>query len=260
MYRLARDRALTEVAERQKVESALRSSVEERKRAMARLATLSRKVLAAQEQERERLSRELHDELGQLLTALRLEMGWLQKQITRATGEDGGMFDNTITLAESATDELRRICKGLRPPLLDDLGLEPALRQLVAEFEERADVAVDLQIRIGDEKRLRGFPEVALCAYRIVQESLTNVRRHSEARNVRVTLILTGPLLAAEVVDDGVGFEAGDLGAMRGWGLEGMRERAALVGGELAVESDGGGGTAVRFRVKLEGLDEEVLT
>jgi len=254
LYRSARDRALSEVEERQRAETELKASVEERNRAMERLAALSRKVLMAQEDERERLSRELHDELGQLLTALRLEMGWLQKQISGPGRTDSGVFANTVALAETATDELRRICRGLRPPLLDDLGLEPALRQLVDEFRERSDVRVRLEL---PAEEIEVPPEVALCTYRILQEALTNVRRHSGAEEVSVTVAAQDSILSLGVADDGTGFDPAELGAMRGFGLEGMRERAALVDGELQIASSSGGGTRIEFRVALSGAEKE---
>jgi signal transduction histidine kinase len=251
MYRLTRDRALSEVEELQRAEEELKATIDERNRAMSRLASLSRKVLMAQEEERERLSRELHDELGQLLTALRLEMGWLQKQLHGKECGGGDLFETTLSLAETATDELRRICRGLRPPLLDDLGLEPAIRRLVDEYIELSKTDIELELEL-EEGGTSVPTEVGLCTYRILQESLTNVRRHSSAEHVRIALTAEQSELSLTVEDDGVGFEQGERGALRGFGLEGMRERAALVGGDIEIVSAPRMGTRIHFSTGLE--------
>jgi signal transduction histidine kinase len=218
-------------------------------------AMLARKVLLAQEEERSRLSRDLHDELGQTLTAIRLEMGWLEKRIS-ADEEGADVFRNTVRLVEQSTDELRRMCRGLRPPLLDDLGLEPAARLLAEEFHERTGVKVDLDLSL-DEDTVRIRPEVALCVYRILQESLNNAGRHSRAARVKVSLAAGQDELTLDVKDDGVGFDVPEGGRFRGYGLEGMMERATLVGGSVEIRSARGQGTTVLFRVRLDGAGRE---
>lgn len=212
---------------------------------------LSRKVLLAQEEERARISRELHDELGQQLTALRLEMGWLQRQISPASTEDSGAYKNAVMLVEQATEELRRMCRGLRPPLLDDLGLEPAISHLVDEFKRRLDCQFDVDISVGEPDK--SIPRtLALSAYRILQESLNNIRRHAGPSKVTIRMAATEAELTLQVNDDGEGFDAGQLGAMRGWGLQGMQERASLVDGTIEIHSSRGGGTRVLFRAPLK--------
>jgi PAS domain S-box-containing protein len=229
---------------------AIITDVSERKRAMERHALLSRKAIAAQEEERARLSMELHDELGQLLTAIRLEMGWLHKQISAEPLQSGEIFQNTIALVEKATDELRRICKGLRPPLLDDLGLEPAVRQLVAEFQERSGIEVDLVFQL-DEREKQISKEIAICAYRILQESLTNALKHSKSKNIDISLADVSGVLELTVYDDGVGFDITKLKNHQGYGLDGMTERSNLVNGTLEIRSIKDQGTRVVFRVPL---------
>ncbi len=205
---------------------------------------LARKILAAQEEERARISRELHDELGQQLTALRLEMGWLQKKIgLDAKSEE--LFRNGVLLVGQATEELRRMCRGLRPPALDDLGLEPAARSLLDDFRARSGCQVEARIRIAAD---RLPPPLVLCAYRILQESLNNITRHAQARRVEIRLEQNAGLLELEIRDDGRGFDTRGLGSQRGWGLQGMRERATLAGGRLEVDSTPGRGTRVTFR------------
>ncbi len=222
----------------------------DKRRSEQRQVILSRKVLLAQEEERARLSRDLHDELGQILTALRLEMGVIRKKMLFAIGDPDSMFKDSFVLVEKAADELRRICKGLRPPLLDDLGVEPAVELLAQEFNERTSIALDLIIKVSEETKVS--PEVALCIYRVLQEALTNVRRHSGARSASVSLVGGPSEMVLSVFDDGSGFDTDGASAQEGSGLQGMRERANLVGGSLELRSVRNQGTRVHLRVPLE--------
>jgi len=227
------------------------TDISERKQDEERRKLLARKVLLAQEDERARVSRELHDELGQLLTALRLELGWLQKGAGGEREEElAGALANAVELVENAAATLRRICRGLRPPLLDDLGLEPAVRLLVEEYGALTGLEVDLEIQLSEE--WAGLsPEITLCAYRILQESLTNVQRHAGAGQVSVSLVNDLTHLTLSVYDSGRGFDARSPNHLKGCGLEGMRERAGLVGGTLEIRSLPGQGTRVLFRARL---------
>jgi signal transduction histidine kinase len=163
---------------------------------------------------------------------------------------------NAVELVEWSADELRRICKGLRPPLLDDLGLEPAVRLLVREFEDRTGVRLDVELNL--EEGGESVPkEVALCAYRILQESLNNVSRHAAAHNIDITLSCTDASLVLSVYDDGRGFELGELGGTQGCGIVGMHERAGLVNGHVEIRSARSQGTRVVFRVPLKSSDRE---
>lgn len=242
--RAAHAATLAEVAERKRAEDA-------RERALIRLAQLSRQVIRAQEDERGRLSRELHDELGQLLTALRLELGWLEKSLAGSGQQTSDPLTNVTTMVEEATRQLRRLCKGLRPPLLDDLGLEPAVRQLVDEFRTQTGVEVDLALDIPEQVDRIPVP-AALCTYRILQEALTNVRRHSRAALVSIAVRSKDSQLLLEVEDDGCGFELDEIKDEYSCGLEGMRERANLVAGELTIASRPGDGCRVSMRVPIE--------
>ena len=223
--------------------------------ARSQQARLSRKVLLAQEEERSRLSRDLHDELGQLLTATRLEMGWLEKRIG-GTDEEASVFKNTVALVEQATEELRRICRGLRPPLLDDLGFEPAIRQLAEEFRERTGLEAHTDIALNDEETTVSS-ETALAVYRILQESLTNISRHAQATEVRISLKATPGGLTLEVSDNGRGFDVAEVGGAQGSGLQGMRERAHLVGGTVEIQSSKGRGARLVLRVSNSGYVRE---
>jgi signal transduction histidine kinase len=224
--------------------------------AARRHAMLSRKVLVVQEEERARLSRELHDELGQVLTALQYELGWLQRKATDHPDEAAHSFRNAIEMVDRAATELRRICKALRPPLLDDLGVKAALKQLVEEFEKHSNLACDLSLPAdGAEERISDG--ASLCVYRVLQESLHNAMRHADASAVRISLAREGNHLVLSVRDDGRGFGADDPSTTQGSGIAGMRERAHLVDGVIRIESSPRQGTTVVLRVPLEEAGEE---
>jgi PAS domain S-box-containing protein len=226
------------------------TDVTEHKEALKRQAMLSRKVLRAQEEERARLARELHDELGQILTAVRLEVGMLRRHLNAGNEQAGDFVARAVDLVQKGTDELRRICRALRPPLLDDLGLEPAVRLLIEQFIEQAERHAEVDIDLDDAPQ-QVPPELALCTYRVLQEALTNIRRHAQAERVRVSLQVVEGVLRLCAEDDGVGFEASDPDVLRGFGLAGMRERANLVGGKVTIDSTCGEGTRVVFRAPL---------
>ena len=218
--------------------------------ALQRHSQLSRKVLMAQEEERARVSRDLHDELGQILTALRLEISWLHKKAGKASPDVAEAFGGAVEMVEKAAEELRRICKGLRPPLLDDLGLEPAMRLLVEDFEEWTGLDISYETLL-DEGEPDVPPEVGLCTYRILQESLNNITRHAGARHVNIKVADSGEELVLSVYDDGRGFDTSDRDARKGSGIAGMRERAYLVNGSLHIRSEPHQGTRVTLRVPL---------
>jgi two-component system, NarL family, sensor histidine kinase UhpB len=203
-----------------------------------------RRALAAQEQERQRVARELHDEVGQVLTGVMLEL----EQAARGGGEA-----ELVTAREAvrhALEEVRRIARELRPEVLDDLGLQSALRSLCTVAAAHDGLRVERRLELGDEALT---PEVELVVYRIAQESLTNVLRHSGASEVLVALGSVDGGLRLVVRDDGRGLPA-DVAA--GGGITGMRERALLVGGQLSVSTVDGGGTEVRLDVPLPGGGE----
>lgn len=227
---------------------AILMDVTERNAALRQQLRLSRQVLVVQEEERARLSRDLHDQLGQTLTALRFELDWLSRNEGDGSVSDGGRFSQAIRLVETSAQELRRMCKGLRPPLLDDLGLVPAVRQLVEDFQQHSGLAVELEVSL-DEDELPITPEIALCAYRILQEALTNVHRHARAKHVDVTVAGDAQGLKVSVYDDGRGFELTDPATHTRFGIAGMRERAKLVDGSIEIRSVPGEGTRVVLRV-----------
>jgi signal transduction histidine kinase len=204
-----------------------------------------RRVVEAQELERRRLARELHDETGQALTSILLGLKALEERTDdpdsrAATGE-------LRELVVSTLQDVRRLAVELRPSALDDFGLVAALERLAASFAEQTGIAVDFQTALADE-RLPEEVETAL--YRIVQESLTNVVKHARARRVSILLARKNGAVKAVVEDDGRGFDPGQE-PDDGFGLVGMRERLALLGGRLEVESGRDGGTTIAAEVPV---------
>ncbi len=227
---------------------AIITDVSEINRALQRHTMLARKVLVAQEEERARLSRDLHDELGQILTALHLELNWINK---KEPGRQEQGHQSAVEMVEKAADELRRICKGLRPPLLDDLGLEPAVQLLVEEFEARSKIKVNLKIQL--EEHEDSIPrELSLATYRVLQESLNNITRHADATGTTITLESSDQDLQLSIYDNGRGFDASDEGTATGSGITGMKERAYLVNGNIDIRSEVFQGTRLNFRAPLK--------
>jgi signal transduction histidine kinase len=203
-----------------------------------------RRVVEAQEAERKRLARELHDETGQALTSILLGLKGLEE--TLATDDSRSAVGDLRQLVVSTLQDVRRLAVELRPTALDDFGLVAALERLASAFAEQSRIPVDFQSTLT-EQRLPGEVETAL--YRIVQESLTNVVKHARATRVSVLLTRKNGSIAVVVEDDGSGFDAA-AGREGGFGLVGMRERLAVLGGRLEVES-GDSGTTVAGEVPL---------
>jgi signal transduction histidine kinase len=204
-----------------------------------------RRVVEAQELERRRLARELHDETGQALTSILLGLKCLEER-----SKDPASRVDTEELRElvvSTLQDVRRLAVELRPSALDDFGLVAALERLAASFTEQTGISVDFQTALADE-RLPEEVETAL--YRIVQESLTNVVKHARARRVSILLARKNGAVKAVIEDDGQGFDPAEQTG-DGYGLVGMRERLALLGGRLEVESTRDGGTTIAAEVPV---------
>ena len=198
-----------------------------------------RRVLAAQEAERVSVARDLHDEVGQLLTGALLQLN----SIADAAPEHGGDIDGAKQVVRRALDEVRRISSELRPEMLEHLGLASALLELSTSFADLSGVRVEPQI----ERSLPPLaPDTELAVYRIAQESLTNVARHADATRVTITLERGADSVVLRVVDDGRGFPS--VPEEHG-GLRSMRERALLIDGALAIKPASGGGAEVRLEV-----------
>jgi two-component system sensor histidine kinase UhpB len=208
----------------------------------------SRRAVAAQEAERRRIATELHDEVGQTMTGVLMQLARLDD----AVGEErrGELHDAQEAVRTTVT-EVARIAHELRPSLLDHLGLASALTELARTFTHRIGIPVDCQLDAMASSTLDSDAELAV--YRIVQESLTNTARHAGARRVRLTLRQTPDGLHVEVVDDGRGLPAEITG---GAGLPGMRERAVLVGGDLTLADAPTGGVRVSLDLPVRGAGQ----
>jgi signal transduction histidine kinase len=204
-----------------------------------------RRVVEAQEAERKRLARELHDETGQALTSILLGLKPLEQALESAASREAAAALRELVV--STLQDVRRLAVELRPAALDDFGLAPALERLASTFAEHTGTAVDVEARLGEE-RLPSELETTL--YRIVQEALTNVVKHADAARVSITLTRGARTVVAVVEDDGRGFDP-SAARHEGLGLVGMRERVALVGGRLRVEASPGSGTTLVAEVPV---------
>lgn len=210
--------------------------IEDERRRSARLA------LSAQEAERKRLARDLHDEVNQALTAILLRLQAVSEDAPQAVGDE---LAEVRRLVNQAMDELLRLARELRPTALDDHGLYSAIESQVRRFSTQTGIEADLRVH-GEPAELD--PDRQIAVFRIAQEALANVARHAGATSVGVDVAALGDSgVALTVSDDGRGFATG--GEATGLGLNGMAERARLVGGELDIDSRPGGGTAVSLRV-----------
>ncbi len=221
-----------------------------------RLRRLARQVISAQEEERQRLSRELHDEAGQALTALKISQELIQADLPAGSGSLSQRLAEVIALTDVMMEQIRLLAQDLRPPTLDAVGLNPTLEGFCRDFARRTQLSIDY---LGAE--LPVLPEaVNICLYRFLQEALTNVAKYARANQVRVVLSYDAATVHLSVEDDGQGFDkqavlsfsGRPMGA--GIGLLGMQERLDLLGGWLEIESHPGQGTRLAAHIPCEGV------
>ncbi len=212
---------------------------------------LLERLISAQEEERHRVARELHDEVGQALSAIMLDLARAIDELPSEAVEAKQRLLQSRSLAAQTLAELRKLIYDLRPEVLDQLGLAPALRSYVKSRLEAKDIKVRFSFS-GLEDRLPSRMEINL--FRIIQEATTNIIRHSGASLVNIKVAVTDSRVTATIEDDGTGFgvEAA-LQSPESWGLRGIRERVGVVGGQLTIESEPGQGTSIRFQIPLEG-------
>ena len=230
----------------QRIHNAFRRMLERLEAERRRAATVA---LSAQEEERARVARDLHDEVNQSLTGLLLRLEAVRE---RATPELSRELAETKALANTAMQELLALSRTLRPTALDDLGLRAALSALAEELGEKSGIETSFE----GSGELAGVPmDVQLVTYRVAQEALSNAAQHSDANRIRVRVDRDAEGVALTVSDDGKGFTFEQ--ATRGLGIGGMRERALLVEGDLTVESRPGNGTRVRLLVPIREDDDD---
>lgn len=227
--------------ERQKRTEELISSEE-------RLRGLSSKLLTIQEDERKALARDLHDEMGQVVTALKINLGQIQK---KDIPENLHVFlKQAANCADQLLLKIREISKQLRPTVIDDIGIKEAITNLSEEYE--SSFAIHLNFGFKEEQKIKS-PKIKTAIYRAVQESLTNIARHAGAKNAEIYLNVIDDIVHLKITDDGSGCE--DIYKRSGLGLTGLQERVRLVNGEINIESQNGKGTSVFIKIPLNGGD-----
>ncbi len=233
-----------DITERKRVEEELRSSHEQ-------LRALSARLSQAEESERKRIARELHDQVGQNLTALGINLNMLRAQLSDVlTREIDSRLNDSLNLLEETVAKIRDVMTDLRPSVLDDYGLMAAIRWYGEQFSNRTGIGIVVG---GREFKPRLTPEVEIALFRIVQELLTNVAKHAVASRVTLSLVEKGERVSLTITDNGIGFDpiiSDRSGREKGWGLLNIRERAESIGGKLTVESKPGQGTHVKIDMR----------
>ena len=212
------------------------------------LRALAARVQSAREEERTQISREIHDELGQALTAIKIDVAALIRDLPGETGPQIQRRQSILKLLDEAIQSVRRIATELRPGILDDLGLVAAVEWAAEDFQARTGTNCEVSLPGVD---IALDPERATALFRILQETLTNVARHANATRVDVRLAQQNENLILEIRDNGQGIGAEHLSESRSLGILGMRERALLLGGELTISGTPGKGTTVRVQIPL---------
>jgi signal transduction histidine kinase len=205
-----------------------------------KLRRLAAHLISVREEERAHIAREIHDELGQVLTGIKMEVGWLQKRLKEPVLLE--KTESMSKLIDSTVQTVRKIATGLRPEMLDDMGLVAAIGWQAKDFQKRTGIRC--RVKLPPETTKLDI-DVATTAFRIFQEILTNVARHARATRVDIDLGVTDEQVSLDVHDNGVGIAEGDLNGRKSLGLLGMHERALLFGGEVSITGTPGHGTRV---------------
>jgi PAS domain S-box-containing protein len=240
-----------------KVNESLRDEITDRIQTEKDRVRLLRQIVRAQEDERRRIARDIHDQVGQQMTALRLNLAALDQGLS-GDGKLRVKLDQTKTIAERLDADVDFLAWELRPAALDDIGLAEAMGTFVREWSNHSGVEAQFHTSGLDKERLS--PETETNLYRIMQEALNNTMKYAQARHVDVLLERRDNQVVLIVEDDGVGFnpeKEASADGDKGMGLIGMRERAALVGGNLQIESKPKGGTTIFARMPVQFLEEE---
>jgi signal transduction histidine kinase len=222
---------------------------EELGRTTEQLRALSVRLQAAREEERIRIAREIHDELGGALTGLKMDLSWIGKRLSEQSRAAVQLkLRSTLELVDETVVKVRNISTELRPPMLDDLGLAAAIEWQTREFQRRTEIRCEI---VSLQEDITLSPEKSTAVFRIFQEILTNVARHSRATSVEVRMEEQDGCLILKVSDNGRGIEEAKVTESTSIGLLGMKERAMIFGGRVHVAGAGGRGTTVTVRIPL---------
>jgi PAS domain S-box-containing protein len=228
---------IQEISEHKLAEETLRTSGEQ-------LREFAARVEAVREEERTRVAREIHDELGQALTVLKLDLSWLQGKIPRTQAQARNKMKSMLLHVDETIERVRRIASELRPSILDDLGLLPAIEWQLEEFQKRTGIRCKLDANV---EKVGFSAEASAVLFRVVQEALTNIVRHAAASSARVDLRSDGRNLRMSITDDGKGITEQQINDLRSLGIVGMKERISRVGGEFRIRSQRGKGTRIEI-------------
>jgi signal transduction histidine kinase len=247
-----------EIVQRRRAQESLQASEKRQKQLLAearhmrdQLRLLSRQILVAQEEERKRISRELHDVIAQALTGINLQLASLKLDATTNPKEREQKITRTERLVEQSVNLVHQFARELRPPILDDVGVIPALQTLLKGFKEETGIQVSLSAFAAAE---RVHNDVKIVFYRVAQEALTNVARHARANQVDMSIQKVGGIVCMKITDNGKGFPPESLrdgNKNKRLGLLGMKERLEIIGGKFVIESALGKGTTVTAQVPL---------
>ncbi|MBF0316922.1 MAG: PAS domain-containing protein, partial [Nitrospirae bacterium] len=233
-----------DITKRKEMETQLKTEILNRKDIERKLHMLTSRMISSREEERLMISRDIHDDLGQILTGLKIEVSLLISHV-KASGNGNAAIDKLLSISSSIDtvfDSMHRIAANLRPQDLDKLGLLQAMRSYLDDFRQRSGISCELYCT-HKEIRLDSDKEIAL--FRIFQESLTNVMRHSNASEVFVIIEDNSECFSLSIIDDGQGISDSDMLSTRSLGILGMKERALMIGAEIKIKGDKGVGTQV---------------
>jgi PAS domain S-box-containing protein len=236
---------IREISAHKREEEKLRSAGEQMRNFAARLD-------AVREEERTHIAREIHDELGQALTVLKLDLSWLERKMPRSQAGSREKLRAAIHHVDDTIRRVRRIASELRPSILDDLGLMPAIEWQLSEFKNRSGIRCVLRSNVDSE---RFDPESSAAIFRVIQEALTNIMRHAAASMVHVGFRRTDKLLRLTITDNGRGITEDEINNPKSLGVVGMKERVARIGGDFKIQSRRQGGTRIEILLPHQNHD-----
>jgi PAS domain S-box-containing protein len=230
---------IKDITERKKIEEQVKAYNTQLKQLTAHLQSI-------REEERRRIGREIHDDLGQQLTAIKMDIAWIDKNTAAASKQIKTKLKNIIQLLDGSNLSVRRILSELKPSILDEYGLLDAMDWQRKQFTANTGIPVEL---VCTEKEIKLPADIATCIFRIFQESLTNITRYAKAKNVITSISLSGNHISVSIKDDGKGFDTSKIRDMATFGILGMQERVSALAGKFNIQSENGKGTMISVKI-----------